>query len=75
MKIVEEIILKNKHNNIKVLMFGDFDQNIYTFRGANLNYIKDFLHQYGSQTKYLENSYRLNNSVKNLSQKLITMNR
>ena len=46
MKIIEELMIKNKHNDIKLLMFGDFDQNIFTFRGASLVYIQDFLKRY-----------------------------
>jgi len=53
-------------------MVGDFDQNIYTWRGSDMNNIIDFLDRHPPDIRYLKNSYRLSQPVMDLSQGLIT---
>jgi DNA helicase-2/ATP-dependent DNA helicase PcrA len=67
-----EALLERSKNNIKLLMVGDFDQNIYTWRGSDMNNIIDFLDRHPYERRYLKNSYRLSRPVKDLSQRLIT---
>jgi superfamily I DNA/RNA helicase len=52
-------------------MVGDFDQNIYTWRGADIQYINEFVKRTKPKIMNLGNSYRLGTSLRDLSQKLI----
>lgn len=70
LKIVEALIKRSK-KEVKLLMVGDFDQNIYNWRGADIQYIDEFVRSRNPKTMYLGNSYRMGESLKNLSQKLI----
>jgi len=70
--MIQALLDRARKNNIKLLMVGDFDQNIYTWRGANLNTIKDFLLLNPYFPMYLKQSYRMNKATHQLSQALIT---
>jgi superfamily I DNA/RNA helicase len=71
MKIVEALLKRSK-KEVKLLMVGDFDQNIYTWRGASIQYIDQFVRARSPKIVNLANSYRLGKSLRDLSQKLIT---
>jgi ATP-dependent DNA helicase RecQ len=43
---------------IRVIVVGDDDQNIYEFRGANVKYMRDFVHRQDAKTYYLTTNYR-----------------
>lgn len=52
-------------------MVGDFDQNIYTWRGSDIKAIDEFLSTRPHKIMNLGNSYRLGQSLKDISQLLI----
>ena len=41
-----------------ILAVGDDDQNIYRFRGASIEFIRRFQHDYGAEIHYLIENYR-----------------
>ena len=57
---------------MRILMFGDFDQNIYLWRGAKFSRIQDFLKDYDVVHKELKYTYRLGSNVNKVAQKLIS---
>ncbi len=67
-------LLKNKKNIINVV--GDPDQNIYSWRGAEMKFILDFdKHFEDTITISLNINYRSNQSIVDLSNKLISQNK
>lgn len=44
-KMVESLMQRTK-KDVRVLMMGDFDQNIYLWRGAKFRVIQDFIERY-----------------------------
>ena len=67
-------LLSKQHQNICVV--GDADQNIYSWRGANisniLNFEKDFKN---AQTILLEENYRSTQNILNVANQIIQKNR
>lgn len=45
-------------SKLALLAVGDDDQNIYTFRGANVEFIRQFQEDYQARTYYLVENYR-----------------
>ncbi|MEQ8192274.1 MAG: ATP-dependent helicase, partial [Candidatus Eremiobacterota bacterium] len=43
---------------IRVIVVGDDDQNIYEFRGSSSGYMKEFKEKYNAATYYLDTNYR-----------------
>lgn len=68
-----KLLVKGEHNNICVV--GDTDQNIYSWRGANirniLNFEKDFV---GAYTVLLEENYRSTGNILALANNAIKKN-
>lgn len=59
-----------------VCVVGDPDQTIYSFRGANVNYILDFDKDFKpSKTIILDQNYRSSGNILNISNALIRKNR
>ncbi|MFV0394273.1 MAG: ATP-dependent helicase [Coprobacillaceae bacterium] len=59
-----------------VCVVGDPDQTIYSFRGANVNYILDFDKDFvPSKTIILDQNYRSSGNILNISNALIRKNR
>jgi ATP-dependent DNA helicase RecQ len=54
---------------------GDDDQNIYTFRGANIRFIRQFQTDYSKQVVYLIENYRSSKNIISASNSLIRGNR
>ena len=78
LRMIDALIKRGK--KCKLLMVGDFDQNIFTWRGVDLGTINEFLKgriNFNSKKdiKYLGNTYRLGQHLLDLSQKLISSNR
>ena len=65
---------------MSILAVGDDDQNIYTFRGANVGFIRKFEEDYSSGkkedlTSYLVENYRSTRYIIEVSNRLIQKNR
>lgn len=69
LRMVEALLKRSK--DAKLLMVGDFDQNIYTWRGSDIKAIDEFLSTRPHKIMNLGNSYRLGQSLKDISQLLI----
>jgi ATP-dependent DNA helicase RecQ len=50
--------LNDPDSKLALLAVGDDDQNIYTFRGANVEFIRRFKDDYHAETFYLVENYR-----------------
>lgn len=60
---------------LSILAVGDDDQNIYTFRGANVEFIRRFQTDYDAQVHYLTQNYRSTANIIKASNSLISHNR
>ncbi len=67
--------LEEKDSQLTLLAVGDDDQNIYTFRGANVRFIRRFQEDYPSETIYLVENYRSSGHIIAASNALIRTNR
>ena len=50
--------LDDPDQKLSILAVGDDDQNIYTFRGANVEFIRRFQQDYEAEVHYLVENYR-----------------
>ena len=67
------ILLAKKHNNICVV--GDFDQTIYSWRGAKIENLLQFNHHFPTcKTQKLEINYRSTNEILSSANQLIEFN-
>lgn len=48
---------------IRVVVVGDDDQNIYEFRGSSSRYMKEFKEKYNAVTYYLDTNYRSKSNI------------
>lgn len=66
-------LLGQKYQN--VLIVGDEDQSIYSFRGANINNIKKFMRDFPTYHKYvLDQNYRSTKNILDAANSLISHN-
>ena len=66
--------LAGQENQLYVV--GDPDQTIYTWRGANVDFISDFQHDYpDTETIVLNQNYRSSQNILNAANKLIQYNK
>ena len=62
-------------SKLALLAVGDDDQNIYTFRGANVEFIRQFQKEYQAKTYYLVENYRSSAHIIAAANCLIAHNR
>jgi ATP-dependent DNA helicase RecQ len=67
--------LEEEDSRLTLLAVGDDDQNIYTFRGANVGFIRRFQEDYRAKVVYLVENYRSSKHIINASNALIRHNR
>jgi len=47
-----------KAEDVRIIVVGDDDQNIYEFRGSSVKYMRDFREKYNAVTYYLDINFR-----------------
>ncbi|MGV8073057.1 MAG: RecQ family ATP-dependent DNA helicase [Syntrophobacteraceae bacterium] len=65
---------QDRESKLTILAVGDDDQNIYTFRGANVKFIRQFSEDYAAKTHYLVENYRSTANIIAASNSLIRHN-
>ena len=66
--------LGEEDGRLAVMAVGDDDQNIYTFRGANVRFIQKFQEDYGKNILYLVENYRSTKHIIGAANALIKAN-
>ena len=66
--------LDDADQKLSILAVGDDDQNIYTFRGANVQFIRRFQQDYGAEVHYLVENYRSTLYIIEAANRLIAAN-
>jgi ATP-dependent DNA helicase RecQ len=67
--------LAEKEEKLTILAVGDDDQNIYRFRGANVDFIRRFKVDYTADVHYLTENYRSTANIIKAANGLIIHNR
>jgi len=67
--------LSDPDSKLALLVVGDDDQNIYTFRGANVEFIRRFQNDYQAGIHYLVENYRSSANIIAAANVLISHNR
>ncbi|MCF6187667.1 MAG: UvrD-helicase domain-containing protein, partial [Desulfobulbaceae bacterium] len=67
--------LTEKDEKLTILAVGDDDQNIYRFRGANVDFIRRFKADYHADVHYLTENYRSTANIIRAANALIVHNR
>jgi len=67
--------LTEKDEKLTILAVGDDDQNIYRFRGANVDFIRRFKEDYKADVHYLTENYRSTANIIKAADTLIAHNR
>lgn len=67
--------LAEEDSRLAIMAVGDDDQNIYTFRGANIRFIRRFQEDYSKEIIYLVENYRSSKHIISASNALIRANR
>lgn len=66
--------LEEGEGRLSILAVGDDDQNIYAFRGANIEFIRKFKEDYSKKVFYLIENYRSTKHIIDTSNRLIAKN-
>lgn len=66
--------LKDADQRLSILAVGDDDQNIYTFRGANVQFIRRFQQDYGAAVVPLVENYRSTRRIIEAANQFIAAN-
>jgi ATP-dependent DNA helicase RecQ len=66
---------QDQDTRLSILAVGDDDQNIYTFRGANVEFIRRFQTDYRAHVHCLLENYRSTSHLINAANRLIARNR
>jgi ATP-dependent DNA helicase RecQ len=64
--------LHSEEDKLSILAVGDDDQNIYSFSGSNVRFIKQFASDYQSKTYYLVENYRSSTQIIQCANRVIT---
>jgi ATP-dependent DNA helicase RecQ len=64
-----------EEGRLAILAVGDDDQNIYAFRGANVDFIRRFQQDYPSDTIYMVENFRSSGHIIAAANQLIARNR
>ncbi len=67
--------LEEGDGRLAILAVGDDDQNIYAFRGANVDFIQRFQTDYNCRTIHLVENYRSSGHIIDAANTLISKNR
>ncbi len=67
--------LSEEDARLSIMAVGDDDQNIYTFRGANIRFIRQFQEDYTKRVVHLIENYRSGKHIISASNALIRHNR
>lgn len=65
---------EDANQKLSILAVGDDDQNIYRFRGANVDFIRRFHKDYGAKKHYLIENYRSSANIIAAANALISHN-
>ena len=66
--------LDDADQKLSILAVGDDDQNIYAFRGANVEFIRRFQQDYDAEVHYLVENYRSTRHIIEAANQLIAAN-
>jgi hypothetical protein len=69
-----EIIKKWYNNCLLLVVVGDDQQNIYTFRNTSIKYILNFCDDFNGSYKYLNTNYRCNKGIVDMTNSIISFN-
>lgn len=58
--------------NIRIIVVGDDDQNIYEFRGASIKYMREFAERYAAKIYYLTTNYRSRRNLLAFTNRFLT---
>lgn len=58
--------------SIRIIVVGDDDQNIYEFRGANLQYLREFAKRPNAKTYFLTTNYRAKQNLLQFSNRFLS---
>ncbi len=64
----------DKESRLNIMAVGDDDQNIYSWKGSNVEYIRRFTSEYSAGTGYLVENYRSTKAVIGAANRLISKN-
>jgi ATP-dependent DNA helicase RecQ len=67
--------LGEDNGKLAILAVGNDDQNIYTFRGTNVGFIRRFQEDYNAKPTYLVDNYRSSKHIITAANRLIAANR
>ena len=67
--------LTEGEGRLSIMAVGDDDQNIYAFRGTNVQFIRRFQADYGARITYLVENYRSSRHIIGAANQLIRHNR
>jgi ATP-dependent DNA helicase RecQ len=66
--------LRDTDRKLSILAVGDDDQNIYSFRGTNVEFIRRFAQDYDARVHYLVENYRSTRHIIEAANQLIAAN-
>lgn len=65
-------VIRDKADKIRVIAVGDDDQNIYEFRGANIEFMKQFMNEEKTKRHDLLVNYRSRDNIVELNNDFVT---